>query len=220
MSMEVFAFDKTFLRDPGTFAYTGDAEMRNLFRSTPYHNTVRIDGRDISRIAEDQLFALRKNVLPKIIRWKSDNERDLLEAEHHAYTDIKVIHRRAIVFDKRQLYWLITDSFAGEGRHTLEFFFNFDAGLEVKLSDDDRAIAFSPQAGFVIAMISGHAMEAEKVSRWVSSSYGHRSAASGIIYRFHGAVPFENKTLLVPFRRGDEAKVERVLSEESRGAIC
>ncbi|MEW6210516.1 MAG: alginate lyase family protein [Acidobacteriota bacterium] len=220
MSIEVFAFDKTFLRDPGTFAYTGNAEMRNLFRSTAYHNTVRIDGRDISQIDENQPFALGKNVCPKIIRWKSDDLRDALEAEHHAYADIKVIHRRAVTFDKRQIYWLIADSFAGEGRHTFEFFFNFDAGLEVKLSDDNRAIAFSPEAGLVIAMISGHAMEVERVDRFVSLSYGNRAAASGIIYRFHASVPFENKTLLVPFRRGDESKVERIFSEEACGAIC
>ncbi len=214
LSLEVFAFDKTFLRDPGTFAYTGNTEMRNLFRSTPYHNTVRIDGRDISRIDGRQLFALGKNVCPRIIKWRSDDDRDLLEAEHHAYADIKVIHRRAVMFDKNQLYWLITDSFTGEGDHTFEFFFNLDAGLEVTLEDDQRAVAFSREAGLIIAMISDHPMQAEIAQRWVSPSYGERVAASGIIYRFHKSVPFENKTLLIPFRRGDESKVERIFSEE------
>ena len=213
LSIEVFAFDRTFLRDPGTFAYTGNTEMRNLFRSTPYHNTVRIDQRDISRIDESQLFALGENVRPKIIRWKSDDDHDTLEAEHHSYADLKVIHRRAVTFNKNQLYWLITDKFTGEGHHTFEFFFNFDAGLEVALDEDQRAVAFSQQAGFVIAMISGHSMQAEIAERWVSLSYGERVAASGIIYRFHGSVPFENKTLLVPFRRGDESKAGRIIDE-------
>jgi hypothetical protein len=124
-----------------------------------------------------------------------------------------VIHRRAITFDKRQLYWTVADRFAGEDEHTFEFFFNFDAGLEVALNDQ-RAVALSDQTGFVIAMTSGRAMEAEVVERWVSLSYGNRVAASGIIYRFHTRVPFENKTLLIPFRRGDESKVERIFSEE------
>lgn len=217
LSIEVFAFDRTFLRDPGTFAYTGNPEMRNLFRSTAYHNAVRVDRRDISRIEKDQLFALGENVRPRIIKWKSDDDRDTLEAEHHGYADLKVIHRRAVTFDKNQLYWLVTDNFSGEGNHLFEFFFNFDTGLEVTLSDDYRAVAFSHQAGFVAAMISGHAMETEKVERWVSLSYGERAEASGIIYRFHKSVPFENKTLLIPFRRGDESKAGRIIDEWMNG---
>jgi len=82
---------------------------------------------------------------------------------------------------------------------------------------DQRALALSEQAGLVIAMISGHAMQAEITERWVSLAYGERAQASGVMYRFQTAVPFKNKTLLIPFRRGDESKAERVIGEEAPG---
>src|SRR5262249_4793223 len=52
LSIEVYALGETFLRDPGTFIYSASERWRNLFRSTAYHNTVRVDGEDISRIIE------------------------------------------------------------------------------------------------------------------------------------------------------------------------
>src|SRR5262249_27827770 len=40
LSFELFAYDKSFIVDPGTYVYTPEPASRNLFRSTAYHNTV------------------------------------------------------------------------------------------------------------------------------------------------------------------------------------
>jgi hypothetical protein len=211
LSIEVFAYGQTFLRDPGTFVYTGNPELRNLFRSTAYHNTVRVDGQDVSRIDETQLFALGENVRPKINHWKSDAQRDLLDAEHHGYSDLSITHRRIITFDKNDLYWTVEDRFTGEGAHAFEFFFNFDAGLEVALQEDGTVIALGEEAGLMLAMISGHAFQTQIVDRRVSPAYGERVGSSGMICRLSASVPFENKTLLIPFRRGCESKAAGIL---------
>jgi hypothetical protein len=42
MSFEFFAGGQAWIVDPGTFVYTADYEMRNLFRSTKYHNTPQV----------------------------------------------------------------------------------------------------------------------------------------------------------------------------------
>jgi uncharacterized heparinase superfamily protein len=57
LSFELFACDKSFIIDPGTYIYTADKEMRNLFRSTKYHNTIVVDGEEQNRFEEDELFA-------------------------------------------------------------------------------------------------------------------------------------------------------------------
>src|SRR5205085_11345645 len=44
LAFEFAARGTTWLVDPGTFTYTGDAEMRDRFRSTAAHNTVTVDG--------------------------------------------------------------------------------------------------------------------------------------------------------------------------------
>ena len=212
LSFEVFAFGRTFLRDPGTFVYTASERWRNTFRSTPYHNTVQIDGLDISRISAGRMFALGPNVVPHVNRWESTAERDLLDAEHHAYSDLSepVIHRRVITFEKLEGYWIVRDIFEGEGEHRFEFFFNFDSGLEVSVEEDNRVIArdLARDREYALAIIPKTAeLEVKRASRWTSRAYGTRARSSGIIYRATRPVPFEAVFLVVPFRAAEEIRM-------------
>jgi hypothetical protein len=217
LSLEAFALGRTFLRDPGTFVYTASSRWRNQFRSTAYHNTVRIDGRDISHIDEEQLFALGANVQPRVIRWETTPERDTLEAEHHGYASLPepVVHRRVITLDKREGYWIIEDSFTGGGSHEFEFFFNFDVGLDVMSESDKRARASDGSVALRVVPVSNNSFDLKIATRWVSPSYGTRMRSSGIIYRLYAEVPFENTTLLIPYKLGDEERVERLAGAAS-----
>jgi len=69
LSFELFAGDKSFIIDPGTYIYTADKEMRNLFRSTKYHNTVVVDGEEQNRFAEDELFGMNLDAAVKVNGW-------------------------------------------------------------------------------------------------------------------------------------------------------
>jgi hypothetical protein len=212
LSIEVFAFNRTFLRDPGTYVYTASEQQRNVFRSTAYHNTVRIDGEEISQVNEGELFAFASNVRPHVNLWESTAERDVLDAEHYAYQRLAspVTHRRVVTLDKREGYWIIRDIFTGEGSHRFEFFFNFDAGLEVTIELDKSIVACDQQSALAIVPASRHALETELTERWVSPSYGTRNRSSGIIFRLNAEAPFENVTLLIPYRLGDQESREKV----------
>lgn len=215
LSLELFAYGHTFLRDPGTYVYSASERWRNLFRSTAYHNTVRIDRRDISSITEGHLFALGPNIKPVINDWQSSTDRDLLDAEHHAYSGEAggLVHRRAVIFEKQRGFWIIRDTFSGDGRHLFEFFFNFDSGLEVRLEDNLRASARGEHATLAVIVVSRHQFEAEVAPRWISPSYGVREPSSAIIYRLNRSAPLENITLLIPYQIGDDAKVEMIARE-------
>ena len=212
LALEVFAFGRTFLRDPGTYCYTASEEQRNLFRSTACHNTVRVDGEEISQVTEGDLFAFSSNVRPRVNLWESTPERDVLDAEHYAYRRLAlpVTHRRVVTFYKREGYWTIRDIFTGEGLHRFEFFFNFDAGLEVQIKPDNSVVASDHVSALASVPVSPFAVETELTERWVSASYGTRKSSSGIIFRLNTEVPFENVTLLIPYRLGDEARKEKV----------
>ncbi|MGH9822782.1 MAG: alginate lyase family protein [Blastocatellia bacterium] len=220
LSFELFAYGHTFLRDPGTFVYSASELWRNRFRSTAYHNVVEVDGEEISAIRDGQLFALGPNVRPRINRWESSSELDLLDCEHFAYLKLSppIIHRRIIEFQKDKGFWIIGDEFAapeGEatGPHLFEFFFNFDAGVRVKLEETHNASAICEDAALAVLPISGHAFESRMTNRWVSLSYGTRSPASGIIYRLYASAPLRNTILLIPHRLGDESKVADIARE-------
>lgn len=219
LSLEVYAYGRTILRDPGTFLYTASERWRNRFRSTAYHNTVRIDGQEISRITEGQPFALGPNVKPRVNRWHSAADRDILDAEHGGYEGLAepVTHRRLVTLDKILGYWIIEDRFTGKGSHQFEFFFNFDAGLHVAVGTAQRVVARGEGVALTVAPISGHGFQPKIANRWVSASFGTRSRSSGIMYRLHSSVPFENVTLLIPYRPGEEAKVEEIIRLQVTG---
>ena len=218
LSLELYAYGATFLRDPGTFVYTASKRWRNLFRSTAYHNTVRVDGEEISRFNENALFAFLENVRPRVNQWQSDATSDTLDAEHHAYARLSepLIHRRIVTFNKSEGYWTIKDQFTGEGAHQFEFFFNFDAGLEVTITDDQRATVRSERAALAIIPLSHLVFEIKRTDRWVAPAYATRLRASGIIYRLYANVPFENVFLLAPYKLGEEGKVTGIEKSEVR----
>jgi Heparinase II/III N-terminus/Heparinase II/III-like protein len=209
LSIELFALNRTFLRDPGTYVYTASEEQRNLFRSTAYHNTVRVDGEEISQVNEGELFAFASNVRPHVNLWESTSDRDVLDAEHYAYQRLAspVTHRRIVTLDKREGYWIIRDIFTGEGSHLFEFFFNFNAGLESRIEPDQTVIAQDGHCAFAIVPESGQAFETKAETRWLSPTYGTRIRSSAIIYRLNADLPFENVMLLIPYRVGDEERL-------------
>ena len=205
LSIELFALHRTFLRDPGTYVYTADEQQRNLFRSTAYHNTVRIDGEEISQVNPGEIFAFAENVHPKVNDWESNSDRDLLDAEHQAYFRFASIaspvkHRRIVTLDKQKEFWTIRDIFTGRGSHLFEIFFNFDSGLEITIDAHKSAIARDEGASFKVVPRCEFDVEVRKEPRWVSRSYGTRSESSAIIYSFRAKVPADIsfKLLAVP----------------------
>jgi hypothetical protein len=193
LSVEIFALGRTFLRDPGTYVYTANEQARNLFRSTAYHNTVRIDGEEISQVDEGELFAFAANVRPKVNEWQSTEDRDLLDAEHYAYSRLAspVTHRRIVTLDKRKRFWTIRDVFCGEGSHLFEVFFNFDTGLEIGVDGEKCATARDENATFKVVPRCEYDFDVRTEPRWVSRSYGTRSKSFAIIYSFRASVPAE-----------------------------
>ncbi len=65
-------------------------------------------------------------------------------------------------------------------------------------------------SALAIVPVTGHTFELRVEPRWVSPAYGTRLRSSGIIYRLIAEVPFENMFLLIPFRPGEEEKVQQI----------
>jgi len=193
ISFELFAFDRTFIIDPGTYAYTASEKDRNLFRSTAYHNTVRIDAEEISQVNPGELFAFASNVRPKINAWNISSERDEVDAEHYAYKRLAepLVHRRIISFEKRDAAWIVKDIFTGRGKHQFEFFFNLDADLEVEILEDNRATIRDEKTALTISPKSDHSLHVSIESRWISRAYGTRLKSSAIIYRLAAEIPLQ-----------------------------
>jgi hypothetical protein len=119
LSIVIRSGDDEILIDPGTCTYTGNPELREWFRGSSAHNSIRIDGRDQAVAAGP----FRWNRCPEvaILDWQTNSERDVLEAEcrYAGFT-----HRRRVEFRKPGTF-LIADRVDGpSGDHDTEQFWH------------------------------------------------------------------------------------------------
>lgn len=174
LSFELYADDRSFIVDPGTYLYTSSQERRNRFRSTRFHNTVVIDGQEQNRFKENTVFSLIADAEPIIHRWHSTDERDLLDAEHSGYRRLvcPVSHRRMFSFDKRANTLEVTDTLRGAGEHIAEWYFHYDHGVDVERTSDSLFLAHSGGVTLHMTVTSTHPLNTAIEEGWVSRSYG------------------------------------------------
>lgn len=181
LSFEYTIGSRTFFVDPGTYVYTSDPETRNLFRSTAYHNTLRVDGQEISRIPSGELFRLENDVN---VRVRAGSES--WDGEHSGYCHTGVTHQRR--YKKHLTGWLIGDTVKGESEHTLEWFFHFAAACSVKMGDLRVWTEFDDGPN-VRLETTNDKLQLRIEEGWVSPVYGRREAASIAVYALRAELP-------------------------------
>ena len=202
LSFELFAYDKSFIVDPGSYIYTADKEMRNLFRSTRYHNTIVVDGDEQNRFDKDKLFEMGNDATIQVNRWEIGTQYDVLDVEHHGYMRLgnPVIHRRQILFSKIEGFWVIKDILSGEGAHQLDLYFHF-APIDVELSSRFPLAIETKTEGANLAIIpletEGVSVEIEQA--WVAYRYGVKERASMVRYSRMSEAPTSVCNVLYPY---------------------
>jgi hypothetical protein len=166
LSIEVSAGGRAFIVDPGTYVYSADLQKRHEFRSTAYHSTVQIDKLEQNTIDVQTPFVIGNEARPRVLEWKTDADSDKVVAEHYGYS---VIHRRTVIFNKRERLWLIDDEFFGEGEHLYEARFHLAPGA----------------TGLVVSLLN-HDVEPVLESQPVSRDYGQMQDAVSMCWRISG----------------------------------
>jgi uncharacterized heparinase superfamily protein len=148
LSFELCIDGEDIIVDPGTYVYTPLPEWRNKFRSTAYHNTVIIDGKEQNKILDTSLFEMENDAKNNIkcIKWESKNEYDLFIGEYLKYTDsnIQIVHRRIINFDKKFSKIKVDDIVKNLkeqksiSRHRLEWLSILNPGISLRAVENDK----------------------------------------------------------------------------------
>lgn len=209
LSIEVSAYGTAFIVDPGTYVYTADLQERNLFRSTSYHSSVEVDGEEQNTTNEQTPFVIGDEACPRVLSWKSDDQFDLICAEHYGYTRLKnpVTHRRTIVFNKEQCSWRIRDEFMGSGRHGFVARFHLNSGLEVSQSRAGSVSAHDETNGASLLIQSQSALGSVDFEDQYSSTNYHQKAPSVTAsWRFEADVPCQFRWVLIPIRDGEDPR--------------
>ena len=179
LSFELYAGDKAFIIDPGTYVYSRDSDWRNVFRSTHYHNTVVIDGKEQNNFEPNQLFRMAADSTVVVHNWITTAERDWLDVEHSGYTrlDPPVRHRRTFLFEKQAGTWEIADELIGPGDHTADWYFHFDHGITLEPMGEGRFRTSGPGTNLVLYACAEVPLVSRITDGWISRSYGRKLPA-------------------------------------------
>ena len=207
LSIQLSAFGKPFLTDPGTYAYTAEPEWRDFFRGSAAHSTVVVDGR--SQAEPGGPFAWREMPAARLRRFSVTADADFADAEHDAYRRLPdpVRHRRRVLFVKPR-FFIVVDDLDGREEHGVELRFQF-APMVVTVDPELWARAHGPgRHDLRIRPLASAPLraevregETEPMEGWTSPDYGRRQAAPVLIYRSVTRLPLRIVTLLLPCER-------------------
>ena len=187
LGINLYAFGRTLTPDAGPFSY--DHPLRALFRSTPAHSTVSIDGED-------------QNTSACVLHSRhADDAFSFLDASQEGYTGVR--HRRQVLFARpvkaRAPYFVIVDRVTGTGERTADLHFHLFPAERVV--DQARCVvrtAANEGANLLVRGISTAGVTLECLDSWVSLRYAEKTVRPHVRFR-HRGIPALFVTLLVPY---------------------
>ncbi|MGA7990492.1 MAG: alginate lyase family protein, partial [Thermoanaerobaculia bacterium] len=194
LSFEWHAHGRPVLTDSGTYVYTPSPEWRNRFRSTAFHNGIRVDGEEINRFPSRQaLWTLRNDAAPLRVAFAHGADADALEASHTGYRRLRdpVTVSRKFRFDRRRARLSLADRLDGRAPHRVEFFFHAAPGFAGRLEGD--ALTLQAPDGFRARVVpaSGSALSWERRDGWFSPFYGVKIVRETWVASASVSLPFE-----------------------------
>ena len=137
LSFILYAYDKEFFIDPGTYTYIGDSPYRDYFRSTAAHNTIVVDGLNQSQIEGPFLWTQKADSF--VEEWVSNGHYDKVAGRHNGYHRLQdpVTHRRAIKLDKEQEIITFNDYLEMNTSHKIEQYFHLAPACDVENTDSN-----------------------------------------------------------------------------------
>jgi uncharacterized heparinase superfamily protein len=218
LSFELYAAGQTWLLDPGTYVYTVDYRESNIFRSTAYHNTIRVDEQEINRYDEHELFQMQADVHPHVLAWHTTDTFDFIDVEHDGFKSLvsPVTHRRQIYFDKIEHYWIIRDLLMGTERHLLEQYFHFSP-VDLNTGSDDPLAVWAEAAQdqkFLLLPLSQDDLSRQTSEAMISPSYGVRTTGPVVCYRKHTDTPSEFIIVLYPRSSRDTQQLSKIQMQQ------
>ena len=203
LAFEYAAEGKTWLVDPGTFTYTGDASLRDAFRTTEAHNTVTVDGQPQSVPASP--FAWKHIARSTPREFISEKGFDYFEGSHDGYErlDDPVTHTRSLLLLKRDdrcelpAFLVVRDQFIARKQHDYALRYHLAPGLSVDARDSEMN-ATADDGGLSIRTYGKRELKPRLENGWVSSCYGQREPAPVALFEARGEGPRQFVSFLIP----------------------
>jgi uncharacterized heparinase superfamily protein len=204
LAFEYASEGKTWLVDPGTFTYTGDANLRNQFRATEAHNTVTVDGQPQSVPAGP--FGWEHIARSNAKEFIADRAFDYFEGSHDGYErlDDPITHTRSLLFLKQAPgcdfppLLVVRDQFDARKRHRYALRYHLAPGCSVTACEN--TVKAFDSAGEALSMsVFGQSEQKTQIEDgWVSQCYGQREMAPIALFESGGEGPRQFVSIIIP----------------------
>lgn len=196
LSFEAVLDDVHLITDAGAYLYTASAVDRNLFRSTAYHNTPRLDGQEINRfISPEHLWNLVDDAVPDVDEWRPGNTEDVFEGSHSGYERLAapVRVRRRLSLEHASHRLTVEDQFLSPSSapHAVEIPLLLAVGVEARIDRPGRVLLAAAGRTFSATWRDEADWTVEIEAARVSPSYGIAVPTRRLVWRRTGALrPF------------------------------
>ncbi len=201
LNIELFAYDKTLVVDPGRGVSYNDPLFTAFYRTVRAHNGVQVgpDGkRQLAKKAGDDV---------RNEAWESNALYDYARGRLTNYDGVD--HERELFFVKGE-YWLLRDRLSGEGAPVLRQYFHTLPG-PVERQADGRSFRtrYADCANLCVVPIGNDPIVASIDSGYMNTGNEHDENLSApiIAYTQQKNLPARFETLLFPLKKGEEAPV-------------
>jgi hypothetical protein len=173
--------ERTVIADPGTFLYTSDRAARNRFRSTFYHNTLAVDGREQRKLSDEPFLLPGRDQAFPATRLGEDAwafQRPVGPA---------ITHRREISVRGESVS--IRDVVEGSGRHKLQWRFHLHPAVQPGVTPRGFTLVV-PKAGTLLLEAPQIPVALDIVEAEYSPGYGCRQPALACVVSHEATLPF------------------------------
>ncbi|MCX6387408.1 MAG: heparinase II/III family protein [Solirubrobacterales bacterium] len=206
LSFELSLDGVALIVDPGTFVYTSDPKMRNLFRSTAAHSTVQVNDLEINVIDESALFQLFQTSGPAVTQWSPDADGAVWSGYHDGWLRLpeQVVHSRTFEIDADGTELRVVDRLDGSGFVNAVATLRLAPGIRCQLRDG--GVTGNGAAAFKVDCF-GTESEPSIEEGLVASLYGQALDAQIIRIPVSGYLPLDFGVVIRPVKSLDSSGV-------------
>lgn len=195
LNVEVYAYGRPLLVDPGRYTYAEDGEnLRRWFKGTAGHNTVCVDGMDQTPYRRGR--SGRKVATGIFLGRKSVPGLDVLEGQAVSPC-YDAVHTRRILFVGDE-YWVVEDELNAKREHRYDLRWHLPAeawGATELMTIGGNQVVRAP--GVLLVFVSSVSVDLEP--GWISPRYGSRLRAPVVSASMTGT-DTRFVTLVIPLR--------------------
>lgn len=188
LSFELFAGDRTWIVDPGSFVYTQDYAARNMFRSTEYHNNPIIFSPEIveqNNFHPEDLFRLEKKIsVHSDINYYGDRIiKHTIKLSNYGAENVNI--DRVLLSDIDRNLWMISDRVTKGTVEALGLQLHMDNCSVVNLRKHPGCFLLvgNERSFLFLYCINHYDVIIRQESGWVSPSYGRKHPSSILNYK-------------------------------------